>query len=34
MKSLRGHLYIFMKILGKYKGEILNFGKFRGHGAP
>ena len=27
------HLYIFVKILGKYKGEFLIFGKFRGHGA-
>ena len=34
MKNLRVIPKFFVKTLGKYKGEILNFGKFRGHGAP
>ena len=31
MKSLGDHLYIFVKILGKYKGKILVVGKFGEH---
>ncbi len=31
MKSFENHLYICVKILGKYKGEILILEKFEGY---
>ena len=34
MKSLEDYLYIFVKILSKYKCEILIFGKFGGTWSP